>query len=169
MTFQITGNSLFVQQLWVDSQEWTSKETSKCHITGPLWGESTGNPVESPHKEPVVQKAFFVTTSSWAVTLTWWRHQMEIFSALLAISAVNSAHKGQWRRALMFSLICTRINGWVNTGEAGDLRHNRAHYDVIVMDEIMRRCSQYCSCWWLGADDQLWIFSHNSILSISIL
>ena len=33
----------------------------------------------------------------------------------------------------MFSLMCTRINGWVNNGEAGDLRRHRAHYDVIVM------------------------------------
>ena len=33
----------------------------------------------------------------------------------------------------MFSLIYTRINGWVNNGEAGDLRRYRAHYDVIVM------------------------------------
>ena len=33
----------------------------------------------------------------------------------------------------MFSLICTRINGWVNSGVAGDLRRHRAHYDVIVM------------------------------------
>ena len=36
-------------------------------------------------------------------------------------------------RALMFSLICTRINGWVNNGEAGDLRRKRAHYDVSLM------------------------------------
>ena len=57
----------------------------------------------------------------------WWRHQMETFSALLAICAgiffliffsnfyrspVNSPHKGQWRGALMFSLICVWINGW---------------------------------------------------------
>ena len=41
--------------------------------------------------------------------------------------------KGQWRRALMFSLICARINSWVNNREAGDLRRHRAHYDVIVM------------------------------------
>ena len=41
--------------------------------------------------------------------------------------------KGQWRGALMFSLICTRINGWVNTGEAGELIRHRAHYDVTVM------------------------------------
>ena len=33
----------------------------------------------------------------------------------------------------MFSLICARINDWVNNGEAGDLRRIRDHYDVIVM------------------------------------
>ena len=46
---------------------------------------------------------------------------------------VNSPHKGQWRGALMFSLIYVWINGWVNNREAGDLRPHRAHYDVIVM------------------------------------
>ena len=34
-------------------------------------------------------------------------------------SLVNSPHKSQWRGALMFSLICARINGWVNNREAG--------------------------------------------------
>ena len=52
-------------------------------------------------------------------------------------SPVNSPHKCQWRGALIFSLICTRINGWVDNGEAGDLRRHRAHYDVTVM--------QWCS------------------------
>ena len=46
---------------------------------------------------------------------------------------VNTPHKYQWLEALMLSLICTRINSWVNNREAGDLRHHRAHYDVIVM------------------------------------
>ena len=46
---------------------------------------------------------------------------------------VNSPHKDQWRGALMFTLICARINGWVNNREAGDLRGHRAHSDVIVM------------------------------------
>ena len=49
-------------------------------------------------------------------------------------SPMNSPHKGQWREALMFSLICAWINGWVNNGEVGDLRHHRAHYDVIIME-----------------------------------
>ena len=70
------------------------------------------------------------------VKIQWWRHQMETFSALLAFvrgihrSTVNSQHKGQWRGALMFSLICAWINSWVNNREAGDLR---CHYGVIVM------------------------------------
>ena len=64
---------------------------------------------------------------------------METFSALLALCAgnspvpVNSAHKGQWRGALMFTLICPRINDWVNNREAGDLRRHLDHYDVSVM------------------------------------
>ena len=44
-----------------------------------------------------------------------------------------SPHKGQRRPTLMFSLISARINGWVNNGEAGDLRRIRPHYDVTVM------------------------------------
>ena len=48
-------------------------------------------------------------------------------------SPVNSPHKGQWRGALMFSLICAWMNGWVNIGEAGDLRRHRIYHDVIVM------------------------------------
>ena len=64
---------------------------------------------------------------------------METFSALLALCAgnspvpVNSPHKGQWRGALMFTLICAGINDWVNNREAGDLRRHLDHYDVSVM------------------------------------
>ena len=45
-----------------------------------------------------------------------WRHQMETFSASLAICAAGnspvtdeSPHKSQWRGALMFSLICLTV------------------------------------------------------------
>ena len=55
-------------------------------------------------------------------------------------SPVNSPHKGQWHGALMFHLICTWINGWVNNREAGDLRRHRAHYDVTIMQ---RACMSY--------------------------
>ena len=48
-------------------------------------------------------------------------------------SPVNSPHKAQWCGALMFSLICAWINGWVNNRGAGDLGRHRAHYDVTVI------------------------------------
>ena len=65
-----------------------------------------------------------------------WKHFPRYWPFVRGIhrSPVNSPHKGQWRRALMFSLICVWINGWVNTHEAGDLRRYRAHYDVTVME-----------------------------------
>ena len=70
---------------------------------------------------------------------TRWRHQMETFSALLALCEgnspvpVNSPLKGQWRGALMFSLICAWINNRVNNREDGDLSRHRAHYGITVM------------------------------------
>ena len=48
-------------------------------------------------------------------------------------SLMNSPHKGQWRGALMLSLICVWIKVWENNREAGDLRRYRAHYDASVM------------------------------------
>ena len=66
---------------------------------------------------------------------------MEKFSALLAICTGNSPVTGEfleqskWRGALMFSLICAWIIGWLNNGEAGDLRRHGAHYDVTVMSQ----------------------------------
>ena len=56
-------------------------------------------------------------------------------------SPVNSLHKGQWRGALMFSLICAGINGWVNSREAGDLERHRAHRDVTIMPSEFRYLS----------------------------
>ena len=59
--------------------------------------------------------------------------------------------------------ICAWINGWVNNRDNGDLRHHRAHYDVIVMCFvslcatviiyilIIRSGSDYCNTcpyWW---------------------
>ena len=52
-------------------------------------------------------------------------------------SPVNSPHKGQCRGALMFSLTCAWLSGWVNNLEAGDLRRHRAHCDVNVMVTLL--------------------------------
>ena len=52
-------------------------------------------------------------------------------------SPVNSPHKGLWRGAMLFSLICAWISSGVNNREAGDLRRHRAHYDVTVMNGFL--------------------------------
>ena len=54
------------------------------------------------------------------------------FVRVIHRSPVNSPYKGQWRGALMFSLICAEINDWVNDGKADDVRRNRVHYDVTA-------------------------------------
>ena len=64
-----------------------------------------------------------------------WKHVLRYWSFFRGIhrSPVNSPHKGQWRGALMFSLICAWMNAGVNICEAGDLRCHLAHYDVTIM------------------------------------
>ena len=62
----------------------------------------------------------------------YWR-----FARRIHRSPVNSPHKDQWSGALMFSLICAWINGWVNSREAGDLRRHRAHYDVTIIYRVL--------------------------------
>ena len=72
--------------------------------------------------------------------MAWWRHQMETFSALLAICAGNSP-------VSEITLEQTMV--------AGDLRRYRAHYDVPVMERGHYRhvwkpgysCSCICIAW----------------------
>ena len=70
---------------------------------------------------------------------TWWRYQMETFSALLDLCAGNSSVIGEFpaqrpaTRSFDGFLISVWINAWVNNHEAGYLRRDRAHYDIIVM------------------------------------
>ena len=76
-------------------------------------------------------------------------------------SPVNSPHKGQWRGALMFSLICTWINGWINNREVGNLRCYCAH-DIIVTwsycTDVMislSLCDIYRLCAWSNHEEKL--------------
>ena len=86
-----------------------------------------------------------------------WKHFPRYWPFMRGIhrSPLNSPHNGQWRGALMFSLICTRINGWVNTGQAGDLRRHFAHYDVIVMQ--IKKAKGH-SRWERASNAKVWRF-----------
>ena len=68
----------------------TSPNRNILRVTGPVWGESIGHLVDSPHK-------------------------------------------GQWRGALMLSLICAIRSGWGNNRDAGDLRRHHPHYDITAL------------------------------------
>ena len=93
------------------------------------------------------------TVPCWHDDVIKWKHFPRYWPFVLGIhrSPVNSPHKGQWRGALILSLIFDWINSWVNNREAGDLRHHRTHYDVIVTDKkstsipVMAWCRQVSS------------------------
>ena len=108
-----------------------------------------------------------------------WKHSPRYWPCVRGIhrSSVNSPHKGQWRGALRFSLICAWINGWVNNCETGDLRHYRAHYDVIVMFVCLHKsialltpCAPNSPSTWFihteGSTMRKW-FSWRSLLMIT--
>ena len=78
-----------------------------------------------------------------------WKHFLRYWPFARGIHRppVNSSHKGQWRGALMFSLICTWINRWVNSRESGDLRHHRAHHEVIVIVGLTLRVPRQAPKW----------------------
>ena len=112
-------------------------------ITGPLWGESTVHwwitLTKGQWCVPLVFPSLIVWTSHDDVIK--WKHFPRYWPFVRGIhrSPVNTPHKGRWRGVLMFSLICARMNGWVNNAEAGDLRRHRAHYGVIVMGLVTWR------------------------------
>ena len=104
--------------------------------------------------------------------LTWWRHQMETFSALLAICAGNSTVPGEVPTQgpvtrsfdVFFDLrpnkrLSKQLWGWC-------LRRHRAHYDVIVMEKYWYTCilheltAGWREHWWMDT----WV-SVNHMLS----
>ena len=76
----------------------------------------------------------------------WWRHQMEIICALLALCERNPSVTGGFppqkpvgRSFDVFFEMCL-TNGWANSRDAGDLIRHITHYDVTVM-VVHERCN----------------------------
>ena len=80
----------------------------------------------------------------------WWRHQMETFSAVLAICARNSLVTGEFptQRPVTRSFnvfFDLRLNKrFSKQYEAGNLKHHHAHYDVT---EMVYDVKIFCSTW----------------------
>ena len=68
-----------------------------------------------------------------------WRHQTRYWPFVRGIHRwpVISPHKGLWRGALTFSLICAWTCGLTNHRDASDLRRHYAHYNVTVMESTI--------------------------------
>ena len=126
-----------------------SKKTSKLRVTGFVRGIHR-SPVISPHKWKERGKCFHDVVMYTECILRsmvhviyghssqyggcwwpnpWWCHQMETFSALLALCAGTGEFPAQRPMTRSFDVFFD----WVNNREAGDLRRHRADYDVIVM------------------------------------
>ena len=109
-------------------------------LIGWLAGSQSEAMLVNDHPQAAILTEQYLVTQFWALELydnvikckyfsRYWRFVREIHR-----SPVNFPHKGQWRGASMFSLICAWINSWVNNGEAGDSRRHCIHYDVIVIN-----------------------------------
>ena len=87
-----------------------------------------------------------------------WKHFPRYWPFVRGIhrSTVNSPHKGQWRGALVFSLICAWINAWVNNREAGDLRRS-----------LWRHCNDKTNVACINA--RVMTYSENVCVSKSII
>ena len=88
----------------------------------------------------------------WKIMMT--SSNRNIFRALLTLLCGNSPvtgefpHIGQWRGAMMFSLIGAQANGWVNNRDTGDLIRHSRHYDVTVMWKItLSRTHEHRGVW----------------------
>ena len=100
--------------------------TSKLHVSGLCAGIS-----------PVWQHTHLHLNSTW---LSWWRHQMETFSALLAICARNSPV----------------------TGEFPAQRPVTRSFDVFFDLRLNKRLSKQSRGWWLDTPSRpLWRHSNG--------
>ena len=158
MASQITSLTIVYSTIYSDTDRRKHQSSTSLAF---VWGIYRW-PMNSPHKGPVTWKMFpfddimMHQQAMWTLAMPWplmtwllaspghqqpWHWLCRMcpwlpwgnILATFVIFRFTGPLWGQWRRALMFSLICARINCWVNNREVGDLRCHRAHYDITVM------------------------------------
>ena len=97
----------------------TSNKTSKLRATGPCEGNPPGRLISSTlildAQRNLFQPWYGEGQSSFDVSSSMYVHIV-----LSCLIAAGFPHNGQWRKALMFSLICAWTNGVVNHRDAGN-------------------------------------------------
>ena len=110
--------------MWLDSQCWSYYPAVSCNVVMSLQLVSRSGyrwsmkPKAKIHDDVIKCEHF----------LCYWP-----FVRWIHLLPMDSPHKGQWRGALMFSLICAWTKRWANNRDARALRRHRAHCDVTVM------------------------------------
>ena len=110
--------------MWLDSQCWSYYPAVSCNVVMSLQLVS-----RSGYRWSMKPKAkIHDDVIKWEHFLCYWP-----FVRWIHLLPMDSPHKGQWRGALMFSLICAWTKRWANNRDARALRRHRAHCDVTVM------------------------------------
>ena len=136
--FSASGNIVFKSKLYYHWLHWVSDNDLSFPSCGRYWGLL--------HHDDVIK----------------WKHFPRYWPFVQGIhrSPVNSPHKGQWRGALMFSLICTWTNGRANnriyavTGEMRTVFHGllrlkilkKPRYCEILQMPLRLDALQLCQC-----------------------
>ena len=128
------------QVLFYITKFWYHKKQAKQHKTWAYYFGSYGITINTVAETPncTLQAQNIAITVRWrleSVTnhddVIKWKHFPRYWPFMRGIHRwpLDFPHKGQWRRALVISLICA----WANHRNAGDLRHHRTHCYAIVM------------------------------------
>ena len=100
----------------------------QCHQSGEWRVPTTWIFLTNGHLWRCINRQVHDDVIKWKHFPCYWPFVREIHR-----SPVDSPHKGQWRWALMFSLVYALTSPWANTRDVGDSRRHRAHYDATVM------------------------------------
>ena len=90
-------------------------------------------------------EVYYIDTAFPKHVSSWWRHQVEAFSALLVLCEGNPPVTGGFpsqrpvRRSFGGFFIRTWTNDWANNRDAVDLRRHRADYDVTLITWSSRK------------------------------
>ena len=143
-------------------------------VTGPLWGESTIAISRGlffcwqRYFRPVkrcLKNVLMMVSMRYADVIIKWKHYPRNWPFVRGIHRwqVDSSYKGQWRGALMSSVICVLTNVWANNVDAGNMRHYRAQYHVTIM--LFTLHDGYPILWLLLAKALLSFLGSNAVAS----